>query len=278
MGWRCCVLGGYGSGQRDLALPGDGYVSSVQVSDRGGLVGYSYSDRELTDTTGRASVLVTQPLSGDGEPRIVQVAGEDASMADWQFVPDSSTVLFIDFDGALALEDPTGDAGVQPLDIAASILGINRGTYTAIVELNDASYVELDLTTGESQPLATSDPDYGPATTIIPLPDGTLRHVVQRTEAGMPTGQAVIRVDEDGTATPIAEVSGTDAIVQVCASPSGQYAAVTVAPDLPSNDYDDLLLPLPTTLHTRLIDLSDGAVLVTLEGFDVSWCRLAPSP
>ncbi len=277
-GSRLLVMRRDGSGQRELELPGDGYISSVQVSDRGGLVGYSYSDRELTDTTGRASVLVTQPLSGNGEPRIVQVAGEDASVADWQFVPDSSSLLFIDFDGALAVEDPTGDAGVQSMGLAASILGINRGTYTAIVELNDASYVQLDLTTGETTPLEASDPDYGPATTIVPLPDGTLRHVVQRTESGMPTGQAVIRVDDDGKATPIAEVSGTDAILQVCASPSGQYAAITIAPDLPSNDYDDLLLPLPTTLHTQLIDLSDGSTMVTLEGFDVSWCSLAPSP
>ena len=277
-GSRLLVMRRDGSGMRELTLPGEGYISSVQVSDRGGLVGYSYSDRELTDTTGRASVLVTQPLSGEAEPRVVQVADKDASVADWQFIPDSSSLLFIDFDGALSVEDPTGDAGVQSMGLAASILGINRGTYTAIVELNDASYVELDLTNGETQPLEASDPDYGPATTIVPLPDGTLRHVVQRTEAGMPTGQAVIRVDEDGKAEPIAEVSGTDAILQVCASPSGQYAAITVAPDLPSNDYDDLLLPLPTTLHTQLIDLSDGSTMVTLEGFDVSWCSLPPSP
>lgn len=277
-GSRLLVMRRDGSGQRELDLPGEGYISSVQVSDRGGLVGYSYSDRELTDTTGRASVLVTQPLSGDAEPRVVQVSGEDASVADWQFVPDSSSLLFIDFNGALSVEDPTGDAGVQSMGLAASILGINRGTYTAIVELNDASYVELDLTNGETTPLEASDPDYGPATTVVPLTDGTLRHVVQRTEAGMPTGQAVIFVDEEGAATPIAEVSGTDAILQVCASPSGQYAAITVAPDLPNNDYDDLLLPLPTTLHTQLIDLSDNSVMVTLEGFDVSWCRMAPSP
>ena len=267
-----------GTGERELELPGDGYISSVQVSDRGGLVGYSYSDRELTDTTGRASVLVTQPLSGDAEPRIVQISGDDASVADWQFVPDSSSLLFIDFQGGLSVEDPTGDAGVRSMGLAASILGINRGTYTAVVQRTDASFVELDLTNGEEQTLETSEPDYGPATTIVPIPDGTLRHVVQREASGLPTGQAVILVDETGTATPIAEVSGTDAILQICASPSGQYAAVTIAPDLPSNNYDDLLLPLPETLHTQLIDLSDRSVLVTLQGFDVSWCRLAPRP
>ncbi len=277
-GSRLIVMDRDGGDQRDLKLPGDGYVSAVQVSDRGGLVGYSYSDRELTESSGRASVLVTQPLSGAGDPRIVEVGGAEASVADWQFVPDSSSLLFIDFNGALGVEDPTSDAGVQAMGNAASILGISRGTYTAIVERTDASVVELNLTDGSEAPLPASEPDYGDATNIEPFPGGTLRHVVQRDAGGMPTGQAVVKVDEKGAATLITEVSGTDAIIQACVSPSGQYAAVTVAPDLPGNAYDDLLLPLPTTLHTRLIALDSDQKLPILSGFDISWCRLAPQP
>ena len=275
-GTRLLVMNRDGSDERELQLPGDGYVTSVQVSDRGGLVGYSYSDRELTETSGRASVLVTQPLRGGGEPRVVQIDDTDASIAEWQFVPDSSSLLFIDFDGALSLEDPTGDAGVQSMGIAASILGVTRTTYTAIIERADASIVELNLTDGSEEPLTESDPDYGPPTSIETFPGGTLRHIVQRDDAGMPTGQAVVKVDDDGAATVIAEVSGTDAILQVCASPSGQYAAVAIAPDLPTNDYDDLLLPLPSTLHTQLIDLRGDEKMPRLSGFDISWCRLAP--
>lgn len=267
-----------GSDQRELDLPGTGYVSSVQVSDRGGLVGYTYSDRELTETSGRASVLVTQPLSGAGEPRIAQLSGEDANVAEWQFVPDTSSLLFIDFDGALSVAEPTTSADVQSLGTAAAILGVSRGTYTAIVERTDASIVQLDLTTGEETALPASEPDYGDADAIVPFPGGTLRHVVQRDEAGLPTGQAIVRVDEDGAATVISEVSGTDSIVQTCVSPSGRYAAVVTAPDLPNNPYDDLLLPLPTTLHTRLIDLQDDSELPTLSGFDISWCTQAPRP
>src|SRR5690606_31432904 len=156
--------------------------------------------------------------------------------------------------------------------------GVTRGTYTAIVERTDASIVELNLADGSEAPLTASEPDYGVADDIVPYPGGTLRHVVQRDAAGMPTGQAVVRVGDDGAATVISDVSGTDAILQTCVSPSGQYAAVVVAPDLPTNPYDDLLLPLPTTLHTRMIDLRSGEQLVVLNGFDISWCRLAPQP
>ncbi|WP_460795954.1 hypothetical protein [Microbacterium sp. GXF0217] len=270
------VMNRDGSEPRELTLPGDGFVTGVQVSDRGGLVGYTYSDRELTDTSGRASVLVTQPLDGSGEPRIVEVADVEASIAEWEFVPDSAAVLFIDWQGALALEDLSSDAGTQALGTAMSIMGVSRGTYTAIIERTDGSVVELNLADGSETPLPASDPDYGVATTIAPYPGGTLRHIVTRDENGLPTGQSVIRVDDDGAATPLLEVPSTDTILQVCASPSGQYTAVTVAPDLANNPYDDLLAPLPQTLHTHVLDTDTGEEIVPVTGFDISWCPVGP--
>ncbi|MFJ2504084.1 hypothetical protein [Microbacterium sp. NPDC087592] len=275
-GSRLLVMDRDGANQRELKLPGDGYVGAIQVSERGGLVGYSYSDRELSDDEGRASVLVTQSLNGKDDPQVIEVAGEEASVFVWQFVPDSAAVLFIDFDGALSLVDRSSDAGVQSLGLAATIQGISRGTYTAIVERLDATVVELNLADGSEKPLAASDPDYGTASSITPYPGGTLRHVVSRDDAGLPVGQAVIRVDDDGTATPLVEVSSADSILQACASPSGQYAAVVVAPELASNPYDGMLLPLPENVETHLIDMESGKEMVALTGFDASWCQTAP--
>ncbi|WP_231481723.1 MULTISPECIES: hypothetical protein [unclassified Microbacterium] len=275
-GSRLLVMDRDGANQRELKLPGDGYVGAIQVSERGGLVGYSYSDRELSDDEGRASVLVTQSLNGKDDPQVIEVAGEEASVFVWQFVPDSAAVLFIDFDGALSLVDRSSDAGVQSLGLAATIQGISRGTYTAIVERLDATVVELNLADGSEKPLAASDPDYGTASSITPYPGGTLRHVVSRDDAGLPVGQAVIRVDDDGTATPLVEVSSADSILQACASPSGQYAAVVVAPELASNPYDGMLLPLPENVETHLIGMESGKEMVALTGFDVSWCQTAP--
>ncbi|MFS0894588.1 hypothetical protein [Microbacterium sp. 179-I 3D3 NHS] len=275
-GSRLLVLDRDGQGERELTLPGDGYVGAIQVSERGGLVGYNYSDRELSDTEGRASVLVTQSLNGDDEPQIIEVGGAEASVFAWQFVPDSAAVLFIDFDGALSLVDRSSNAGVQSLGLASTIQGISRGTYTAIVERLDGTVVELNLADGSEAPLAASDPDYGAASSIIPLPDGTLRHVVQRNDAGIPVGQAVVRVDDDGKASLLTEVGPSDTILQVCASPSGQYAAVAIAPDLSDNPYDGMLLPLPEKVETHLIDMASGKEMVALTGFDASWCQTAP--
>lgn len=275
-GSRLLVMDRDGKNHRELELPGDGYVGAIQVSDRGGLVGYSYSDRELSDDEGRASVLVTQSLDGKDEPEVIKVAGDEASVFVWQFVPDSAAVLFIDFDGALSLVDRSSDAGVQSLGLAVTIQGIARGTYTAIVERLDGAVVELNLADGSERPLPASDPDYGTATSITPFPGGTLRHVVARDEAGLPIGQAVIRVDDDGKATPLVEVGAADSILQACASPSGQYAAVAVSPDLANNPYDGMLLPLPENVETHLIDMDSGKEIVALTGFDASWCQSAP--
>ena len=275
-GSRILVMDHDGDNIRELTLPGDGYVSSVQVSERGGLVGYTYSDRELTEDTGRASVLVTQSLSGDDEPHIIQVGDAEASVAEWQFVPDSAAVLFIDFASTLSLDDRSGDEGAQNMGSAMRLLGISRGTYTAIVQRADGATVELNLADGSETPLAASEPDFGPATTIAPYPGGTLRHVVARDENGLPTGQAIIRVDDDGEATSLFDVASGNAILQACPSPSGQYVAVTVAPNLVENRYDDMLVPLPRTLQTHLIDLRSGEEMVVLTGFDASWCQMAP--
>ncbi len=136
--------------------------------------------------------------------------------------------------------------------------------------------VELDLADGSEEPLAASEPDYGTATSITPFPGGTLRHVVARDEGGLPVGQAVIRVDDSGAATPLVEVSSADSILQACASPSGQYAAVVIAPDMADNAYDGMLLPLPEKLETHLIDMKTGDEIVALTGFDASWCQTAP--
>ena len=275
-GSQLLVMDREGKKQRELPLPGVGDVRDIQVSDRGGLVGYSYSDKELSDTEGRASVLVTQSLSGDDEPVVTEVGDKEANVFVWQFVPDSAAVLFIDFDGALSLIDRSTDDGVQSLGLATTIQGISRGTYTAIVERLDGAVVELNLADGTEVPLEASDPDYGTAITITPFPGGTLRHVVARDDSGVPSGQAIVRVDDDGKATPLAEVDSTGSILQACASPSGQYAAVVIAPNLAENPYDQMLLPLPENLETHLLDLRTGDEIVALTGFDASWCQMAP--
>ncbi|WP_233459876.1 hypothetical protein [Microbacterium resistens] len=263
-----------GTHEEELPLPGDGYLSMLQVSDRGGLVGYTFTDEKISATSGRASVLVTQSVRG-GDPRIVEVGGSTPSVAEWQFVPDTSSALFVDFTGTLWVDDRSAEAGATNLGLAQSILGISRGTYTAIIERSN-TLLELDLADGSEKPLAPSNPDYGLSTSITPFPGGTLRHTVDRDASGLPTGQGIARVDDDGTAQMLLSVTGSDAIMQACPSPSGQYSAIVVAPNLVENPYDRSLLPLPKTLQTHILDTRTGEEKVVLAGFDASWCAVGP--
>ncbi|GAA4479746.1 hypothetical protein [Microbacterium panaciterrae] len=270
------VMDRHGKNQRELPLPGPGFLSSMQVSERGNLVGYTFTDKGISAAGGRASVLVTQSLTGDAKPSIVTIGDKEPSTAQWAFVPDTSSVLFIDFTGALYVEDR---AAAKPaptaLGHAQTIEGISRGTYTAIVSrANDL--IELNLADGSEKPLAASSPDFGVPSTIAPFPGGTLRQVATRDATGLPTGQIITRVDDKGKAVKLFSVTGSDAIMQACPSPSGQYSAVVVAPKLVQNPYDQSLLPLPTTLQTHLLDTKTGKELVVLAGFDPSWCAAAP--
>ncbi|MGN8027378.1 hypothetical protein [Microbacterium sp. 22242] len=270
------VMDRQGKHQRELPLPGPGFVSSMQVSERGNLVGYTFTDKGISAAGGRASVLVTQSLTGDDTPQIVKIGDKLPSTAQWAFVPDTSSVLFIDFTGALYVEDRSSAKGAPTaLGPAQTIEGISRGTYTAIVSrANDL--VELNLADGTQKPLAASTPDFGVPSTIAPFPGGTLRQVATRDATGLPTGQIITRVDEKGKAVKLFSVTGSDAIMQACPSPSGQYSAVVVAPNLVQNPYDQSLLPLPTTLQTHILDTKTGKERVVLAGFDPSWCAAAP--
>ena len=73
------------------------------------------------------------------------------------------------------------------------------------------------------------------------------------------------------------DLPSTDVVLQTCVSPSGRYAAITVAPDAVANPYDRYRLPLPERLETHIVEIATTATeVVALSGFDVSWCQVPP--
>ncbi|OCG73496.1 hypothetical protein [Microbacterium sediminis] len=275
---RLIVTDRDGSDPRDVTLPGDGIVTSLQVSERGGTIGYTYSD--IPDANGDAGMQSVLHLSSlrdpSAEPTPIEVGGEAPSVDRWRFVPDSSALLMIDFDGELILVEPDG-AEPAFLGNALTIDAVTRGTYTAIVERIDAGVVSLDLATGEEQPIVEPDPSPGQLAFVAPLPDGdTVRRYTLLGDDGLPTGAAIAHVTADGEARTLTEVSAPDVLQQVCVSPSGQYAAAVVAPNLVGNPYDSGAQPVPQTLETRIVEVATGDEVATFDGFDISWCAVGP--
>ena len=263
----------------EVGVPGDGTLTGLQVSARGQLYGYTFSDAELTAESGRANVLFTGSLrdafaTGEtAEP--VAVGGEEPSIDRWRFVPETSSLLLNDFSSNLTLLD-TVDESATTFGQAGGIQGVARSTYTALIWRVEEGFTELDLSSGEEVPV--DDVDLGGETILghmIPLATGgTLRGYAEMVE-GTPADSRIVAA-ADGSVTDVATVAAGDALQQVCASPSAQYAAVTVAPDIVRNAFDRGAQPLPRVVETRVHDIRTGELVVTVPGFASSWCEVGP--
>ncbi|MCP2638243.1 hypothetical protein K0817_016945 [Microbacterium sp. HD4P20] len=265
-----------GANERELTLPGDGFVSNLQSADRGELIGYTFSDAELSADSGRESRLYTASLKDpDAAPAEIAVEGADPRVAEWRFVPDTDSILLLSFDGALLLTGSGGE-GATALGTAMAIEGIARGSSEAVVDRVEQTAV-VDLTDASEEPLVAPSTELGGTSSVTPLPDGSTIRTAAVLEGEVPTGRtAVALVAADGQTRPLTEIAATDAVLQVCVSPSARYAAVLVAPDAVSNSYDTYQLPLPERPETRILEIADGEPVVALAGAAISWCQVPP--
>lgn len=268
-----------GKNQQELPLPGKGYVSNLQSADRGERIGYTFSDAHLSADGGRESRLYTASL-GDpsADPVPIEVQGADPRVAEWRFVPDTDSILLLSFDGSLLLTGSGGSTSATALGVALGLEGIARGSNQAVVDRPDHAAV-IDLTDASEQQLVAPAQDLGGTTSVTPLPDGsTIRTAAVLDADGIPTGRtSVALVAADGATRMLTEIADTDAVMQVCVSPSARYAAVLVAPDAVSNSYDTYQLPLPERPETRVLEIADGTQVVALKGSSISWCQVPPA-
>jgi hypothetical protein len=261
-----------GEGARNLPLPGDGTgtVQEMQSADRGDLIGYTYTEADMSAEGAQASVLYTASLKAadaDTEPTPIRVGDSPVSAAAWRFVPDTDRILVLSFEGRLLLAPP-GGADVVDLGDAAGIDGIARGSTTAVIVRADGLF-EVDLSDGTAQPLATASGVDGYLGAVVPLPGGGTLQQFTTTDA-----TTVYRVGPDGAARPVFSATGTDALLQTCVSPSGRYGAFLMQPDAASNPYrTGYDLPVPGSVDTHIVDLSDGTEVSTLGAFAISWCQ-----
>lgn len=268
-----------GENAHELPLPGDGFVSNLQTADRGERIGYTFSDAELSADSGRESRLYTASLSDpEADPVAIEVSGADPRVAEWRFVPDTDSILLLSFDGSLLLTGSEGGTGAPTaLGDAMTIEGIARGSSEAVIDRVDHAAV-IDLTDASEAPLVEPDAALGGTTSVTPLPDGsTIRTAAVLDADGVPTGRSTIaHVGADGTTRPLTEIADTDAVIQVCVSPSARYLAVLVAPDAVTNSYDTYQHPLPKRPETRILEVDDGDPVVALNGASISWCQVPP--
>ncbi|MFJ6677869.1 hypothetical protein ACIQLK_01920 [Microbacterium sp. NPDC091382] len=262
-----------GSDPKELTLPGKGVVTNLQSAERGNTIGYTFTDADISASGGRESLLFTGSTADPAaKPAEITITGADPRVEDWRFVPGTDTILMLTFDGALSL---VSSAGAPPVELGNAI-GIDdiAGT-TAYIE-RVAGPAVVDLSSAKEKALAATAPELGQTGSVLAMSDGSTLRALTPFDGLNPLGTNLVRVDATGRTRVVAKVDPSDGLLQTCVSPSGRYAALVIAPDVVNNPYDGYTLPLPKKLETRIYSLEGKQVTVT-EGFDVAWCRKAPS-
>ena len=90
---RVIVTDPDGGNQRDIPLPGPGFVTNLQSADRGERIGFTFSDADLGAAGGRESRLFTASAAEDSAPTEVGLNGGDVRIAGYRFVPDTASML-----------------------------------------------------------------------------------------------------------------------------------------------------------------------------------------
>ncbi len=273
---RVIVTDPDGKNERDIALPGPGFVTNLQSADRGERIGFTFSDADLSAAGGRESRLFTASAAEDSPPTEVGLNGGDVRIADYRFVPDTDSMLVLTFDSRLLLTDAQG--GTRPLSAAPCRSTASRADRRWRSSSGSRASARSTSPTAPSRARRPVDPP-GLAGRATPVPGagaGTIRSFADISSDGVSRSTIVAHVDTDGAVRQLLDVPGTDTVLQTCVSPSGRYAAVLIAPRAVDNPFDRYQLPLPQRLLTHLVEVDTGQEVVALQGFDLSWCQVPP--
>lgn len=196
-----------------------------------------------------------------------EVAGFDGSpiaVADWAYVPGTSSILVRSTDQQGYLVDTAG-GDPQPIGTLGQLRGFVPGTATMLSDRwPDTS--ALDLATGETTPVSAP---------LVPLGDGDvvgdfialgadeyarLVHAFVSDPTPRWSSSTVWRVGADGVLPLFTPPSGT--ITAMCASPNAQLLALTVIEPQGAD-----AVPL-----TYVVDARTGSTLRTVTGARPDWC------
>jgi hypothetical protein len=267
-----------GGTESEVPLPGDGRVDQLQSSARQFLVGFLYSQDAGTATSIESGLYVLQ-LKTAAEPQRVEATGaEETNVTQWSFVPSTTSVLLRTFDDELVAADVVTPGDPLILGNALQIQGFVAGEQTAIVERSDA-IVLVDLVTGEESPFPVPSDVRGTPGELVSLSaSGYVRIYSDYDLTSGSLTQSVVLVANGSSRELYSVDDGSSSVLQVCASPNGQFVAVVEAKDqaeLGSDLYP--ILPMPRGVSTLIIDRASAEVRSSIDGFDMPWCARPPS-
>lgn len=257
----------------DVALPGTGRLSRLQVADVGDQFGFVWTSAGGEQAESFDSRMFIGDLADPAaDPQLVDWGDLDARVTEFRLIARSTSVLAVNSAQQLVLADTSSDGEATLLGSALWIDDIARSTLSALLRTEDGPR-RIDLQDGALSPVDTA-PDLGTPFSAEDLGDrGVLRTYLDFDDEGRLAQQLVVIDSPSGESTVVAEIEPDDALVQVCAAPAGDRVAIAVAPQIASNALDDHLMPIPGRVETRFLALDTGEA-VTVPGFAASWCRV----
>lgn len=267
-----------GEGAHTVLLPGVGTVRQLSGSGRSELIGFSYTGTTI-DASIENVLMLYDPRDGSGVARpVLGLDGAALQVADWLFVPGSTSLVAQGYDSSLFLVDALSATTLSALGQHGELRGFLPGTSSLVVADPDGDAV-LDLAGGSTTPLAPARAAEGTGTypgARIYLDDQRSTAQLFTSPVGDPSesrfASLIAVTDTAGTRVVYEPALSDTRIRDFCASPNGQYLAIETAPgDAALDDYASVAGYAGMT--TAIVDVVSGETVRTVYGFLPGWCR-----
>lgn len=262
----------------EVPLPTPGTITRLDAA-RGLLAFAVTSDPGADGQPADSSVLhIFDTADPSGVARTIPgLDGAPLQVTALQFVPGTSSLVVQTFDTALLLVDPISGTPPSPLGQHAEVRGFLPGTTTLVVA-DPTSGSIIDLADGATELLELPEADLEAGVyesdLVVLDPERYVEVVARPASADEPFRLefAVVAVDADGTRVLFEPATEGAAVRELCVSPNGQYAAITV--DDPGSEPDGVPnAPSFTGASTRIVSIADASTAGAVPGFAIDWCR-----
>lgn len=243
-------------------------ISEVHASRSTDLFGYVITNA----ATGFDDRLFIYDLTGaSGAPTAISDAeGEPLAVAEWTFLPGTSSVVIQNRDRTVTLLNPLSEDPAESLGSVDSLedvlLDPERTPERAPGHGSDrAPEIPRHL------PEAAVDPALVPGKRVLNGPDSFFQQFDQSIDAAAAGASALFFTDASGTREVFRPASDTARIADFCLSPNGEYLSVVVVsaegepdgyPVAPGSSYSTI----------SYVKVEDGSALRRTTGLAPSWC------
>jgi hypothetical protein len=258
-------------GVEPITLPAEGVIDSLDSASDGVTVAFTlstadgaYDDTLLKLNFEQGRDIVPVPAL-DGSPLIVD---------NWFFVPGGVTLAAHDErDDGVVLVDTSTDQ-VTPLGTFTSLDSVSTDA-TRLGVTNPFGPVSLsmaDLTETEFAPSPVDGVTPYPGDFQLMRGDSLVQHVVVADYDTNSFENLFVYDDGARSRELFRTIDNAGSIGRIRVSPNDQYAAVEVVPNVASSVDDGRRVePRSTDITTVFVDISSGAVVKSVAGFDVAW-------